>query len=164
MLRPAPRAHGCRCAGTSIFCKTSSQIACSSRAAPVRHCNGCCRKAHVSKSIGSSLSRIWRRAWGYKVWACKVWTCKLRPRLAFSAVARPATTITSTLRSGVERSLSHRDVVDEARAADLRGDEQPQRTIGGALDLAERGGIARLEIIELEARLFDLGAAIVEHA
>src|SRR5215475_3274653 len=63
-----------------------------------------------------------------------------------------------------QASCSDLNVVNQPRAPDARGDEQPQGTIGLALDLAERRGVARFEIIELEAGLLDLGATLVEHA
>src|SRR5215468_4605756 len=59
--------------------------------------------------------------------------------------------------------ISHRHIVDQARAADLGGDEEPQGAIGGALDFGKGRGVARFEIVELEAGSFNLGAAFIEH-
>ncbi len=50
---------------------------------------------------------------------------------------------------------SHRDVVDEPRLAEPGGDEQAQRAVGERLGARERFGVARLEIVDGEARGLD---------
>src|SRR5262245_23494072 len=62
------------------------------------------------------------------------------------------------------RVLSSRDVVDETRFADTRGDQQADRTVLERLDRLERFGVARFEIIEGEAGALDGGAALIEDA
>src|SRR5262245_31542373 len=59
---------------------------------------------------------------------------------------------------------SNRDVVDQPRRADARGDQEADRTVLDRADRLERVGVAGVQIGEHEARALDGGAPLVEDA
>src|SRR5262249_35179233 len=132
----AAASHGCRFAGIWLRSKANFRTDLWSRKGPARPCDGWWLTDYVSKSTGFSSNRISRSAWEFPL---RSWV--------FKAVEPPGTTTTSTFKSSLEHSRrhglgdcrcsahntsgasitphSHRDIVDQTRAADPRRHQEP---------------------------------------